>query len=658
MSFILGIDTGGTYTDGVVLDMNTKEIISKAKALTTKEKLELGIGECLDKLKIDSPEQIRMVSISTTLATNAIVEGRGAATGLIYMGSEPDIDIPAEVKVRIKGRMSIMGDIAEELDFKELDSVIEIMRGKVDAIAVSGYASVRNPRHEKQVMVEIRDKLGIPVVCAHQLTTSLGFDHRTITAVLNGRLIPVIDELLAATAETIKQHGIDAPMMVVKGDGTLMTEKTARERPIETILSGPAASVIGALALTGKKEGIVLDMGGTTSDYAELSDGRVRIGAEGAKVGGWHTRVKAVEISTFGLGGDSLIALDRKGKLGIRTRKVWPLCVIGAKYPGLTREMRSFRREGEFQYYSEHEVDCYMYQGGSAVASRIEELTEEDRKVIELLKDRPHSIIYIAEALGRDPETVELGHLEEGGLIARISFTPTDLMHILGKYSDWNEEISTKAAQILAERMKLTLNQFVSLAESLVHDKLALTMMQSIADFEEENMDIAASPEAMMFLDRAIHKSSESVFDIRMGLRKPVVAIGAPAEKWVIPAGQRLGVEVIVPEHAEVANAYGAACGQVIQQEEILITYLKGKYVMNTSWDRFEYTSKEEALFYATHEGRKQVEHLLRDAGCKVWTITEEYKDSSIQLRDGEDAVYSGTRVLITGISDMLKTRK
>ncbi len=656
MSFILGIDTGGTYTDGVVVDMETKDIISKAKALTTKEDLSIGIGECMDKLALEEPEQIKMVSISTTLATNAIVEGRGAATGLIYMGTEPDIDIPAEVKVKIRGRMSIMGDIAEDLDLKEVDEVIETMRGKVDAIAVSGYASVRNPKHEKQVMAEIREKLAIPVVGAHQLTTSLGFDQRTITAVLNGRLIPVIDELLKATAETVRKRGIDAPIMVVKGDGTLMTEKPARERPIETILSGPAASVIGALALTGNKEGIVLDMGGTTSDYAEIADGRVRIGKEGAKVGGWHTRVKAVEISTFGLGGDSLIALDKKGKLGLRTRKVWPLCVIGARYPGLTREMRSFRREGEFQYYSEHEVDCYMYQGGSAVAARIEELSEKDKKVIEVLKDRPHSIIYIAEAIGQDPETVELGHLEEGGLIARISFTPTDLMHILGRYSEWNEEISTKAAQILAERMKLTLNQFVSLAESLVHDKLALTMMQSIADFEEEDMDIASSREAMMFLDRAIHKSSDSVFNIRMGLRKPVVAIGAPAEKWVVPAGEKLGVEVIVPEHAEVANAYGAASGQVIAQEELLITYLKGKYILNTSWERFEYTSKEEALFYATHEGRKQVEHTLRDAGCKAWNITEEYKDSSIQLRDGEESVYSATKVIITGISDALQT--
>lgn len=657
MSFVLGVDTGGTYTDGVVLDLQTRQIVSKAKALTTKEDLAVGIGECLDRLALDRPEEIRMVSISTTLATNAIVEGRGAATGLIYMGTEPDIDIPAEMCVRIKGRMTIMGEIAEEIDEAELDGVLESMQGRVDAIAVSGYASVRNPRHEKLVMAAIRDRLDIPVVGAHQLTTSLGFDQRTVTAVLNGRLIPVIDELLAATAKTVKDRGIDAPMMVVKGDGTLMTEKTARERPIETILSGPAASVIGALALTGRQDGIVLDMGGTTSDYAEIEDGRVRIRKEGARVGGWLTRVRAVDISTFGLGGDSLIALDSKGRLGVRTRKVWPLCVIGARYPGLRGELRSFRREGEFQYYSEHEADCFMYQGGSAVAARPGELSELDEKVLELLRERPHSISYIAEAVGEEPEKLVLDHLVDGGLIARISFTPTDLMHILGRYSAWNSEISARAAEILAERLKMTFNQFVSMAESLVHDRICLTMMQSIADFEEEGMDIERSPEAMMFLDRAIHGRSDSVFDIRMGLRKPVVAIGAPAEKWIVPAGKKLGVEVIVPEHAEVANAYGAASGQVIQQEELLITHLKGKYILNTSWERFEYTSKEEAVFYAVHEGRKQVEHLLRDAGCKVWTITEEFKDSSIQLRDGEEAVYSGTRVVITGRSDALKTR-
>ena len=125
--------------------------------------------------------------------------------------------------------------------------------------------------------------------------------------------------------------------MVVKGDGTLMTEKLAGQRPVETILSGPAASVIGGLALTGQKDGIVVDMGGTTTDIADVSGGSVKIRREGANVGGWLTRVQAAEISTFGIGGDSRICLDRHGEIRIGPEKVIPLCVAGAQWPELIR---------------------------------------------------------------------------------------------------------------------------------------------------------------------------------------------------------------------------------------------------------------------------------------------------------------------------------
>lgn len=311
------MDTGGTYTDGVIVDSSTRKIIRKAKAPTTRQDLAVGIKNCVENLAFDRMNEISLASVSTTLATNSIVEGRGAAVGLIYMGTELEEEVPAAVTVKVKGRFDIMGRLKEDIDKEEIRKALLDMKGKVEAVAVSGYAGVRNPKHEQEVRKMAEELLEVPVVCAHQLTSALGFHHRTVTAVLNGRLIPVIDRLLKSTRRVMEEKGINAPVMIVKGDGTLMTEKVAKERPIETILSGPAASVIGALALTGKKDGLVLDMGGTTSDLADVTDGSVRIRKEGAKVGGWFTRVRAAEISTFGLGGDSRIYLDKKGKLCI-----------------------------------------------------------------------------------------------------------------------------------------------------------------------------------------------------------------------------------------------------------------------------------------------------------------------------------------------------
>ena len=227
MSFILGMDTGGTYTDAVVIDAKDRRVICKAKALTTKDDLTRGIKGCLEQLEFDRMDEITMISLSTTLATNAIVEGRGGKVALLYMGADLDGEIPSAESIRIKGKFDIMGRQKEALDEEEVRRVLQPLKGKVDAVAISGYASVRNPKHEQEAALIAEEVLGVPVICAHHLSTALGFYHRTVTAVLNGRLIPIIDDLLASTRRVLAEKNISGSIMVVKGDGTLMTEKPA-----------------------------------------------------------------------------------------------------------------------------------------------------------------------------------------------------------------------------------------------------------------------------------------------------------------------------------------------------------------------------------------------------------------------------------------------
>ena len=288
MSYILGMDTGGTYTDGVIVDSASRKIICKAKALTTKDDLTIGIKNCLDRLKFDRMSEITLVSLSTTLATNAIVEGRGGKVALLYMGAELEDEVPAAVSVKIKGKIDIMGRLMEDIDEKEIEDVLMSLKGKIDAVAVSEYASVRNQKHEKIVKHMAEKLLDVPVICGHELTSALGFQHRSVTAILNGKLISIIDELLKSTKKVLSEKNINGKIMIVKGDGTLMTEKVAKSKPVDTILSGPAASVIGGLALTGNSDGIVVDMGGTTTDIADVSEGSVRI--KKAMSGGRHVK--------------------------------------------------------------------------------------------------------------------------------------------------------------------------------------------------------------------------------------------------------------------------------------------------------------------------------------------------------------------------------
>ena len=621
MALVLGIDTGGTYTDSVIMDSDTGKIISGEKALTTKDNLQEGIRASI--MKHSDLSGIKSVVLSTTLATNKIVEGKGDPTGLIYMGDlDPENNL-CQAAVKIDGRLDIMGNEKEPVLKQQVMEAAEIMtKARVKAIAVSGYGATRNPKHEKQVKSWLAEKTGIPVVCGYELTSALGFEHRTVTAILNASLIPVINRLLDAVKEVIAEFGIDAPLFIVKGNGSLMNEKFARNRPIESILSGPAASIKGGSFLSGAEDAIVVDIGGTTTDVALIEKGNVNIKKEGAKVGGLFTRVAAAQISTFPFGGDSHIRVSKTGEILIGPEKVYPVSYMCDRYPYLENELKHFNRNGEYKAYFPHEAESYILNERFDEA-KTQELSEIELQVIKALENGPHGIDYLAKRAGVDGEVLNLERIVSAGYIHRIGFTPTDLLHVKGIYREWNSKAAIRMAGIIADRLEISADEFIRQTEALMQEKMAMICFQSCLDFEGVDLNLDACSEGRFFVKSAIAQNGR-LLDINMGIKRPILLIGAPAPAWKETVAGLTGTDVIIPPFASVANAVGAAICKITEKIEMTIITKGNEILLMSSEGRHVYSSEEECMFYAVHLGRKEIEHRLQAAGVSRWEITEE----------------------------------
>lgn len=629
----LGIDTGGTFTDGVVFDLDQKRVVAKTKVETTRHNLTLAINRCLDNLVSELKKnegdqveigQIKMVSLSTTLATNAIVEGQGAEVGLIQIGFEPHEEgLPTPYYRSIKGGCNIKGRISEEIDPAELNEAILEIKDQVDAFAVSGYLSIRNPIQEIEVTEKIRELTGYPVVSAHQLSTDLGMHERTVTAVLNARLMPLITDLIDSVKQGMDRLKIKAPLMVVRGDGSLISETAAREKPIETILSGPAASIIGALALTGVQEGIVLDMGGTTTDVAVLHEGRPSINMEGARVGGWLTRVKAARITTIGLGGDSLIQVSKSAELAIGPQRVFPLSWIASQFSYLVDELEDIR---PVDYSS-------MDTQPTTILTYIRDplnikLTETEHKIIELIKEGPHTLHYISKKLGKEIDLLPWHRLVSVASVHRASLTPTDILHVNGELALWEKRAAELGALMLADRYRVTVEEFISAVMEEIIYKLAGLTLDRLLDEEGARFSLFGEESGSFILKKILNdenRCNNKQVIFTSALKNPMIAVGAPVDAYFPTLAEKLGAELFLPEFAEVANAVGTVSGKAVEKVSIMIKPGEGGgFLVHTPQKREVFMIFEEAIDYACREGKKIVyEKAVEMGAVNIETMVE-----------------------------------
>ena len=577
MPVLLGIDTGGTYTDAVLFDERSEQVVASAKALTTRHDLAVGIRGAAEAVLAGSgvdPASIALVSLSTTLATNALVEGQGGRVGLVLVGFDEAAAARAGIAdalrgdpcVRIAGGHDAAGRQSEALDLAALDRAIAEVEGSVAAFAVSGMFAVRNPDHEIAVRDRLRERTGLPVTCGHELSSRLDGPRRAMTCVLNARLVPVIQRLLGAADRSLAALGVSAPMTVVRGDGALVGAEVARLKPVETILSGPAASLVGASHLTGERDALVADIGGTTTDHALLIDGRPGIDSGGATVGGFRTMVEAVAMRTVGLGGDSEVRWGtdpRDGATGRRLqvgpRRLVPLSLLATEHPDLVGDtlerQRATARRGDGIGRFALRIDF---------ADRIADSpSRREAILLERLAGGPAALDRLLES---QAETGALDSLVGRGLVLLCGVTPSDAAHVLGMHDEWNADAAHAGISLFAEQQD---SRGVAIApdgeamsraivDTLV-ERLAEALLGAACD-----QDGHAFADLGRYLLRAASTPGEhALVDFSVRLDRPIIGLGAPAPAYYPAVAARLGTRAVVPEHAGVANALGAVVGGV-----------------------------------------------------------------------------------------------
>ncbi|MEI7755184.1 MAG: hydantoinase/oxoprolinase family protein [Actinomycetota bacterium] len=652
MTISLGIDTGGTYTDAVLFD-DANGVIAKAKALTTRHDLALGIasavGAVLANAQVPSAD-IALVSLSTTLATNALVEGRGGRVALVFIGFDAGDEeragltqaLHGDPLIRISGGHNPHGDSLALLDMAALEREVAAIARTVTGFAVTAQFATRNPAHEIAARDFIVAATGLPVTCGHELSAKLDGPRRALTSVLNARLIGLISGLIAAAQGIMAQHQIDAPLMVVRGDGALMSAAVAKTRPIETILSGPAASLIGASYLTHLPDAIISDIGGTTTDVAMLERGVPRLDERGATVGGFRTMVEAVAMTTVGLGGDSEVLIANTGMtagLNLGPRRVVPICLAAVQYPDVVHRALDIQLTHELA----HDYDArFVLPLGDAGASDIG-LSDGET---ELLARAKQGAATVSSLVRSHADSSRLARLVTRGLVMMAAFTPTDASHVLGDYVAFDQLAAHKAATLMA-RQRSAMGKAVADGpiefSRWVVNTLERQSAETLLDVALARDGFEGSSLSRHALVAASLDGRKGVVDVSVALTMPVIGLGASAALYYPAVASLLRVQGFVPADADVANAIGAVVGRVRVHADVYVSQPeRGRFRVHHPDSSSDVNTMAEALSAAESIAMSEALANATQAGADAAEVSVSHV-LNIAHVEGEELFVDGT---------------
>lgn len=355
-TYRIGVDIGGTFTDLVYLGSDGAVLTRKMASTpddysrAVLEGIDIGVRE----LKISS-DQISEVGHGFTVASNAIIQGRGARTALITTEGfrdvlefrrnriprlydlsydKPPTPVKRQDRHEVRERMNYKGEVLRPLDKGDVDKVVDRILGSgIESVAISLLHSYANPEHEEYIANVIRERAPkIILTVSSELLPEMKEYERTSTTVINSYVRPVVDAYLTRLADGLKNRGVTVPLGVMQSNGGLATTQIAKEKPVYCIESGPAAGVVGAFHL-GKRLGfddmMTLDMGGTTAKACMIEDGEmlhapeyevgggISVGHRLLKGAGHILRVPAIDLAEVGAGGGSIASVDKSGSLRV-----------------------------------------------------------------------------------------------------------------------------------------------------------------------------------------------------------------------------------------------------------------------------------------------------------------------------------------------------
>jgi N-methylhydantoinase A/oxoprolinase/acetone carboxylase beta subunit len=531
----IGIDTGGTYTDAVLFDLREHQVISASKRPTVHHCLERSIVQALDDIfPVDNAQSVRKISFSTTLATNAIAEGRISKVGLIVIGQVKPFDAPVVLVRYVEGGHDHLGQEVLPLNVEQIVDAVHSFKGHVDAYAVAASLSIENQTHEQVAAkaIELIDRK--PVVCSSDVSSKAGISERAVTAVLHASLMPVIQGFVTQVNQLKNDRFVTADMRIIKGDATGDDLTQAVARAASTVASGPAATAYFGARSAAAKLAMVVDVGGTTTDITFIKNGKPVISNEGSLIDRWQTHIDAVDMHTVGIGGDSLVRLNRSGQLAVGPLRVQPLA-MAQEVPDPASWIGAENRSRWIFNVNSNEPD---------------QPAALDPVVAHLLCEKGATPADMIAQLGMSDFGLDrrLEVLAFNSQISAVGFTPTDALHVLGKSQLGDAAASIAGARILADLRGETIEAFSNAVLDATHQKIADAILTYAFKKQTGN-----SIEAVTSLNQ-----DAWLVSCRFKLEVPIVGIGAAARHLLLEVADRLHTQAIFPSHFEVGNALGA----------------------------------------------------------------------------------------------------
>lgn len=560
MGIVLGIDTGGTFTDAVLWDTNDRRVLRKAKEFTTPDNLATGIETCIKKMNLRRQLELEAVHLSTTLTVNAILEDKFTKLGLILIGRHLSRKLPVQEKYEILKDVWSERQGRVRFSAKDLQPIRKQFAVNYPAVLISAAPTLNQSSEciEASAADFLEGYLDTELICCSSISDNPELYGRTLEAAVTMGLRPELLRWIDSIQITMGHFGIHAPIRLLTGSGELVPIEQALDFPLDTILTGPAASYVGSKQLSRERNYLLLDIGGTSLDITKIENGKTRFKKDASVIGNYEFQIRTLDLQSFATGGDSHIKLNSLGDVTVGPEKVTPLCILGSRHPHLIHELFHYRLPDEYDLCTASETDCYFANIQAPIAG----LHRDQLEIVHLLAEKPHSLFYIADHFQKDADALHIDQLVKKGYLHCSSLTPTDILHAEGIFHRWDSELARAGTQLLAARKNCGLSEFISMVKTLIIRQLTFSCMQSIAGFEEKEFLFSDSDATMYLVEKYLDQQSGLV-QADFSIQKPIVGVGAPAGSWLPDVAEKLNAKLILPQDGDVAGAIGAAAAEV-----------------------------------------------------------------------------------------------